>query len=382
MHRINGALLALLITSLLQGAPRSTGAAELYVAEYGLDSNPGTSASPLRSIGAASQYAQPGTTVHVAQGTYAGGIKTTTSGTMALPIRYVSTPKWAARIVPPENSTSEAGWDNRGAFVIIDGFEVDGRQYNGGTRWSEGIYTSGSGSTVTNTHVHDLAANIPCSSHGGGGILGDSYYLGTDIDLIGNIVHDVGPPLCRFIHGLYQTASGRVVNNLVYRISGWGIHLWHDANHVMVANNTVFNSAEGGILVGGGDFVHSRGPADYITVANNIVFDNAKYGIAEWGRTGDHNIFTHNLSYKNGANWRLLTSNADPSPISADPRFAAYVRTGGGDYHLAPGSPAIDAGARLYAPTSDLDGAARQHGTRVDIGAYAFVAFGDRQKDQ
>jgi hypothetical protein len=42
MHRINGALLALLITSLLQGAPRSTGAAELYVAEYGLDSNPGT----------------------------------------------------------------------------------------------------------------------------------------------------------------------------------------------------------------------------------------------------------------------------------------------------------------------------------------------------
>ena len=62
------------------------------------------------------------------------------------------------------------------------------------------------------------------------------------------------------------------MNNLVYRVSGWGIHLWHDANHVSIANNTIFNSANGGVLVGGGDYVNGRGPADYVMVANNIVF--------------------------------------------------------------------------------------------------------------
>jgi hypothetical protein len=53
---------------------------------------------------------------------------------------------------------------------------------------------------------------------------------------------------------------------------------------------------------------------------------------------------------------------------SADPQF---VNAATGDYHLLPGSPAIDAGipAPAAAP-SDLDGAARAQGTAPDLGAY------------
>ena len=44
------------------------------------------------------------------------------------------------------------------------------------------------------------------------------------------------------------------MNNIVYRTSGWGIHLWHAPYHrLTIANNLVFNNANGGIVVGAGD---------------------------------------------------------------------------------------------------------------------------------
>ncbi|MGJ9420892.1 hypothetical protein ACHAC9_24675, partial [Massilia sp. CMS3.1] len=66
------------------------------------------------------------TTVFVAPGTYAGGFKTTGNGTAAGRIYWVSTTKWGAKIVPPTNSTNKTAWDNRGNYVSIIGFEVDG----------------------------------------------------------------------------------------------------------------------------------------------------------------------------------------------------------------------------------------------------------------
>jgi hypothetical protein len=354
-------------------APRTA----LYVSTTGSDSNPGTQDLPFKTILAASQAARAGTIVHVAPGAYNGGFTTTTSGTASSPIHYVSDTKWGAKIVPATTSTYDMAWDNRGAYVVIDGFEVDGTNYHSGTRWRLGIYSTGSYSVIENNNVHNIAWNVACSGQGGAGIEGDSYYGGIEIDLIGNIVHDIGPRSCIYIQGAYQTASGKVMNNLVYRVSGWGIHLWHDANHVTIANNTIFNSANGGVLVGGGNYVTGRGPADYVTVANNIVFDNGRYGLVEAGQTGSHNLFTHNLSFQNGTNWRLRTSAPDSAAVTADPKFVNYIRTGGGDYHLAAGSPAIAAGAASYA-TKDLDGLPRPQGAGYAIGAYEFVSLQTR----
>lgn len=354
-------------------APQTAAALDLYVSPTGDDDNPGTSAAPFKTILAASRVAIPGTTVRVIPGIYAGGFTTMANGRASNPIHYVSQPSWAARIVPAEDSPHDMAWENRGAHVVIDGFDVDGSEYRSGKPWRFGIYTAGSHSVIENNRVRHIAWNAPCGGRGGAGIAGDSYYGGTDIDLVANIVHHVGPASCRYIHGIYQTAPGKVVNNLVYRIAGWGIHLWHDANHVTVANNTIFNSAGGGLLVGGGDFVNTAGPADYIVVVNNIVFDN-NAGIFEAGRTGSHNVFRNNLSSRNEVDWRLRTSEADPAAITVDPGFVNYAPTGGGDYHLAAGSPAIDAGTPFEAPSSDLDGVSRPQGSGYDIGAYECVA--------
>jgi hypothetical protein len=47
-----------------------------------------------------------------------------------------------------------------------------------------------------------------------------------------------------------------------------------------------------------------------------------------------------------------------------------WVALADGDYRLAPGSPAIDAGIADDAPADDLEGNARPVGAGVDIGAY------------
>lgn len=54
--------------------------------------------------------------------------------------------------------------------------------------------------------------------------------------------------------------------------------------------------------------------------------------------------------------------------VNADPRF---VNVAAGDYHLATGSPAIDAGKNVGVAT-DLDGIARPQGAGFDIGAYEY----------
>ena len=78
----------------------------LYVSTTGSDNGNGTQSSPFATILKASEAAQPGDTIHVAAGTYAGGFQTTASGTASAPITYVSDTPGGAIIVPAANSSS------------------------------------------------------------------------------------------------------------------------------------------------------------------------------------------------------------------------------------------------------------------------------------
>ncbi len=352
----------------------------LYVSSTGLDTNPGTPKAPLRTITRAADLAKPGTIVHVAPGTYEGGFQTTKSGTPQAPIRYVSDVPWGARIVPPAGNKRKEAWDNRGAHVVIEGFEIDGSAFRGGAPWLFGVYTTGSYSVVRNMKVHDIARDQAAmqaankGNQGGAGIMGDSYYGGTGIMVTGNTVYNIGPAdvSSYLVHGIYMATSGQVVNNLVYQVVGDGISTWHDATSLKIVNNTVFQARSAGILIGAGDHYKAKAPHDHSQVANNILYDNTK-GIEESGAVGTNNAYTHNLVYGNRTDWRLGPGKP-VATVSADPKFVNYVRTGGGDYRLAPGSPAIDAGVGTEAPAIDLDGVSRPQNKSVDIGAYERAA--------
>ena len=356
--------------------------ADLYVSLNGSDLNTGTLGSPFRSIARASEVARPGTTVHVAPGIYIGGFQTTANGTTEAPIHYRSVVKWGAKIIPEDGNAKVEAWDNRGDHVIIDGFEIDGRKSKGGMRWLSGIYTTGTGSVIQNNKVHDIVRDSVAinaaqrGNVGGGGILGDGYFGNTDISVTGNVVYNIGPPSRPngLVHGIYMSTSGQVQNNLVYQVSGDAITTWHDARNVKIINNTVFASRTG-IMIGGGDYYHTRGPNDNSQVSNNIVYDNDA-GILEYGDTGLNNIYSNNLVFRNRMNLRLRNGLVPTGTVSADPKFARYDASGAGDYRLTGDSPAVDAGRRTDAPTTDLDGVTRPQCGEIDIGAYEWVPPG------
>jgi hypothetical protein len=343
-----------------------------YVSEKaGSDSWPGTQAQPFKTLArAAKAVIQPSTTVWVAPGTYAGGIKTTVSGSATGRIYWRSTTRWGARIVPPASSANNSAWDNRGHYVSITGFDVDGSKPGTGTPWLHGIYTGGSYNIIQYNHVHHLATNVPCTSAGGSAIGVDSYYHGVKGDVLDNMVHDVGPAGCRYVQGIYMSTSGTVKDNVVFRIGQAAIHLWHDANDVKIINNTVSASVFG-IIVGGGDFYFNTAGANNVHVHDNIVFDNA-YGISEQGKTGTSNTYKNNLVYQNPSyNWRLQNGLQPVNTVSANPLFVAYSRTAPmPDFHLTSSSPAIGRAISTYVQPTDFEGKPRNASTGYDIGAY------------
>ncbi|QYG02404.1 right-handed parallel beta-helix repeat-containing protein [Massilia sp. NP310] len=340
-----------------------------YVSPTGSDTAAGTKAAPFKTLARAAKAAtKPGTTVFVAPGTYAGGIRTTASGTASSRIYWVSTTKWGAKIVPPANSTNKTAWDNRGNYVSIIGFDVDGSKIGKGTKWVLGIYTGGSYNVIEGNRVHHMATTIPCNSAGGSAIGVDSYYKGVKGDVIGNVVHDIGPAGCTYVQGIYHSTSGTIKNNIVYRVGSAAIHLWHDATDLQIVNNTVSSSVFG-IIVGGGDFYFTKAGANNVHVHNNIVYDN-KYGISEQGTTGKGNTYKNNLVTKNTTyNFQLRNGLTHTGTISSEPLFAGYSRTAATpNYKLTTSSPAIGRGLATYAPKTDIDGKAR--GTAIDLGAY------------
>jgi hypothetical protein len=342
-----------------------------YVSPTGSDSAAGSKYAPFRTLARAAQVAtKPSTTVWVAPGTYAGGIKTTASGSSTARIYWVSTTKWGAKIVPPASSTNNNAWDNRGNYVSIIGFDVDGTNSGSGTKWTHGIYTGGSYGLIADNHIHNIAKSVTCTSAGGSAIGVDSYYHGVMTDVINNVVNDIGPAGCTYVQGIYFSTSGSIKNNLVYRVGAVAIHLWHDANNVVITNNTA-TSSNFGMVIGGGDFYYTTAGANNIFVANNIVYDNV-YGISEQGTTGTNNVYKNNLVTKNSTyNIKLQHGLVATATVSSDPLLVAYSRTATTpDFHLTTSSPAIGRGIATNAYPTDLDGKPRNTTTGFDIGAY------------
>ncbi len=345
--------------------------ADLYVSTSGSDSSAGSQSAPFRTIQHAVSLAKAGTTVHVAPGLYSETITSNASGTSSARIRYVSDTKWGAKVV---GSGTEFMWNNGGSYVEINGFDISGPGRGG-------IVNTGSYTLMTNNHVHNLTLSGGCTGNGGAGIV-DANYSASDDDLIGNVIHDIGTPGgCNGVQGLYHSnLRGHIYNNIVYRVSAFGIHLWHAANNVVIMNNTVFaNGASGmggGIVIGSGD---SPGGIviDNTIIANNIVYNNPNGGIIEYCYSGvncigSHNSVSNNVVYGNGGGGLSLRVGSAVNTISADPLFVNYQANGSGNYHLTSSSPAIGRGISSLAPSIDLDGNSR--GSSIDIGAYQYVS--------
>jgi hypothetical protein len=160
--------------------------------------------------------------------------------------------------------------------------------------------------------------------------------------------------------GAFGTTTVIAHNNLVYDNLGWGI-IGTGRSYLDATNNVVYHNGNCGLAPWSQE---CRG-----RFINNIVTENGWreewvcpcVGVWNYGNL-DNWQFYNNLIWNNKeGNFRDMPDiTGQNGNLSADPIFV-----GDGDFHLLPGSPAIDAG---YSEITDHDG------TRSDLGIYGGTA--------
>ncbi|HON49780.1 MAG TPA: choice-of-anchor Q domain-containing protein [Candidatus Sumerlaeota bacterium] len=335
-------------------------AVRYYVKPTGSDSNSGDSwGAALKTIVKATQTAQSGDVVWVAEGTYAESKTVVNPLNVALYGGFAGT---ESQLSERNISAHPAIIDGDNArqciqnFGVLDGFHITkgknegnpgGGFFNGslGTVANCAVYNnstlqSGGGfynnGTVTNCTVYNNTANY------GGGINNNFSGKVTDCTVYGNSVSDLAG-------GIYS--RGTVTNCTVYgnnaKNRGGGIY-----NYGTVTNCTVFNNTAS--RSGGGIYNDSSTVINCIVWGNNtdikVISGEVKYSCFSDGTTGEGNIAVDPMF--------VNVSGDDPTKW---------------DLRLQPNSPCIDAGTSEGAPDYDILGVKRPKGAGFDMGAYEHV---------
>lgn len=207
-----------------------------------------------------------------------------------------------------------------------------------------------------------------------------------NIQIFQNRVHDntdYGISIGSEAGGLLENVQ--VYNNLIYANLGYGVTIrpdgistYHPVKDLYIINNVLYGNNGGGW--GGGIYLINPDVVDVI-LRNNIVSQNFSFQIVIGSNVpAGQVIIDHNLidGYRGYANEVYGTSY-----VTGNPWFYYPVTA---DFHLQPGSPAIDKGSAVGAPSTDFDGIPRpQAGTSggialFDIGAYEFVPWVVKQR--
>lgn len=167
-----------------------------------------------------------------------------------------------------------------------------------------------------------------------------------------------------FVNG----SSPDIVNNLIVDNPCRAITMTlPSGNSPQVSNNTIVGNRTG-------IKVSAQVNSTLHLYQNNILAGNAVGFEITNGTPANHPLFKNNLVFNNTSNYvGVADQTGINGNLSADPLFVAPTT---GNYHIAAGSPAVDAGATAdFLPETDIDGEKRVidgngDGVRtVDIGA-------------
>lgn len=408
-------LIAVLLLAYTQGS--ANGGNTWFASPTGSDTAACTQAEPC-SLGQAISVAQNDDTVYLKSGTYLA--TATLMKSLTLQGGWDGAPGGTPVIDPVQHISIIDGEDVR-ICVHVNGTAINttirGLTLTNGSAplGGGGVYVQKGNAVIEQNIIHDNYG----ASYGGG------VYVGANANVtIRN--NQVTGNLAKYGGGgisfASDTASGSIENNLIsgnvsnFGSPSYGSALMLDNAQVVVKNNrlfsndgssvisatglitanyTIVNNIFAGNLSGGtnttrlmdiyalqtvvkhntfvgGSYAIYCAITPVITISNNIFTGQVQKSIDDGSCTGATLSGSNNLFWNNGANPIQLTN-----PVQGDPRF---VDAAGGDYHLATGSAAIDAGLNDMAVTEDFEGDTRPVNGIADIGAderliYSYLPF-------
>lgn len=363
---------AVMVTAVLTGIlhANAASAATFYVATSGNDANPGTLASPFRTIAKGLAVIRAGDTLYIRGGTYNEGINSN------------------HQTIPTGTSWSDAplisGYS--GETVVLTGHLNMDHSYIQYVVFSNLVLDGGAASFFNGAH-HVRLQNSVVKNAATQGIHG-AYT--SDIQFINLKVHNNGST--KYDHGIYAAIKNMLIDGCeFYDNSGYGIHIYDTsgsrADNSIIRNNRVYNNrgAAGVILSYGTNIqfynnivynnlngVSANYSASNVQFYNNTIYNHPQGSGVEVGGGASSTIVRNNILYQNGtpiinAGSGTVTSNN----LTTNPMF---VNASGANFKLQSGSPAIDTGATISAVTTDFDKASRPAGAAYDIGAYEFAS--------
>lgn len=417
---------AIALAALLAGPTAHAAIHHVAPPPTGSDGNPGTEAQPWATLQHAASRVQPGDTIRVRNGNYAGA-QFTTSGSAAQPIVLEAAPG-ASPAITADNPRTPDGINLEGAsYMTVRGFTVNGRTRAGiravtcnhvtisnnrmdqNGRWGiltgfcddlviednvtsrstveHGIYVSNSGDRPV------IRRNISWGNRANG------IHMNGDAEQGGDGVISNALVEANLIHGNGQGGGGSGINmdgvrdslirnNLIHASHASGISLYRidgggasSGNRVL--NNTVLVASDGrwalniqdgssGNIVRNNILWNAHGSRGSIDISSNSLpgFDS------------DYNVVMDRLTTNGGdsvltlAQWRAQTGQDAHSRVATPAQL--FVAPTQDDYHLAAASPALDVGETRADVTADLEGVTRPQGAGTDVGAYERrVAAGD-----
>jgi hypothetical protein len=416
--------LPLLVVGMLAFSLNSTATVYYVDSTNGNDAQAGTLVkNPWKSLAKISSHNfNPGDTIYFHRGReWAGGLIINSSGNNHSPIVYTAYGKGPDPVIKNPGTDKgvaimiNARWVVVEKFLVRDahaaGIEINsGAEYNivrnnEATKVGIGISVHGNHNLVTHNYAHDLT--MVRNTKGGDDDFGavgiwlfssgnevsynrminckaPSFDYGSD----GGVVEFYGDVDSCYVHHNYgENCVG------AFEIGGQG----ETVSHNKIAYNVfVNNGVAGGFHVGGkfGVIVED------MRIENNVFLDtiHSDYAIGFWNgvpHPGDfayrNNIFyipnyqrvSNDTGFIHENNIYYLDGKKDigivpgPGDKIADPLFRDASKK---DFHLAPGSPAIDAGKDLKYK-NDFEGMKVPEGSAPDIGAYEFNGKSDGKGD-
>jgi hypothetical protein len=344
--------------------------------------------------------AAPGDVICLRAGNYAG-FTLTRGGTASAPLVIKAHPgeERQARLTHESSTTGYGIRIENADYVILEALWID--KVNQGIYIRDSNYVQAWNNLVTEVgqecmrfKLSDFGAFVGNTIRGCGrkaGANGEGIYVGSG-ESPGDDTHGVlvrGNDISDTTHEGIElkgfTYDCIVEHNVVHDLTvadGGAIHVGtteagadNESGHI-VRGNIVFNTKTTTVYSDGNGINFHRGGMVY----NNVLYDNQHFGIRiddKKGLKGVVKVF-HNTMLGNGSGALGIFDGAAPDvrnnlgPTTVDNLAASadlFVQASAGDFHLKPGSAAIDKGSDVGVST-DLEGTARPQGAGFDYGAY------------